>query len=131
MILTEEEYLKFGTGMTKVELEEFFIKFQRQCVEETLKTLPAVISHLVKTTSTLQSLSEGFYKKNSDLISHKELVRKVIEEVEAGNPGMELDKVLTEAAKLSRERIKIKPTLSTSSEGRPSLESLDSGFGVL
>ena len=83
-------------------------KIAKLCVEESLKQLPHVITGLVNHASYLKALSEEFYKNNPDLARDKVMVSKVIEQVEAKNPGMKIENILTLAAPKAREALTLK-----------------------
>jgi hypothetical protein len=102
----------------------------KRAVEESLRILPSVIDHLTQQVRMLQAMSEEFYKEHPGLCAHKELVAKVIEQIEAENPGLSYKDVLAKAALVASNRISQMPTLSSNSK-MPNVKKLDSALGDL
>lgn len=82
-LITEQllERLKLGE-------REAFEDLVQLAVQEALKALPLVIDNITKQAAVLRSSSEQFYNENPGLREHKPLVAKVLEQVEAENPGI-------------------------------------------
>lgn len=130
-MITRDEYTKLGIGMTFEETEIFLQKFKHKCVEETLKVLPSVINHLIKSAGTMTELSKKFYEENKDLVGHKKEVAQVIERFEELHPDKNFSQMMKEIGPLVREQLKTTVSLSTPTTDKLSLDTLDSGFGAL
>lgn len=64
-----------------------FEEFAGLIVQETLRMIPHVVENVVKQAGSLRKLSGDFYERNPQFAQHKGLVAKVLEGVEAENPG--------------------------------------------
>lgn len=130
-ILTDETFMKLGTGMTKKELEIFLQSLIQASVEEMLRILPNTITHLVKSVTAMKTVADKFYVENPSLVDHKDIVTKTLESLEESNPG----KPMAELLNLTIPIVKTKLTSiqGTSSEivAKPTLDSLDSVIGEL
>jgi len=122
-IVTEQEYNNIRSLSYK-EFSIYIMRLVKLCVEESLKTLPVVINHLSQQASYLKGLSDKFYEDNEDLVDHKPLVAKVIEQTEINNPGMVYSKVLERAAPEARRKISMMKNLKTGK--RQPIKSYDS-----
>jgi len=126
-----DSYIKMGLGMTYEEFNAFLEEFMRRCVEETLKVLPGVVGHLVRSAATMQGLSKNFYEDNKDLVEHKETVTHVMEQLEGKHPGMKLDELLKKTGTRTREVLKKKDSFNLNPTTRPAIADMDKGFGEL
>lgn len=100
-VITREDY----NGMKDLNYDQFcgyLMKLIKVCVEESLKSLPSVLTHLSNQVAYLKSLSDEFYKSNKDLNKHRKLMTQVIMSVEGRNPGMKYKEILEIAAKEAR-----------------------------
>jgi len=113
---------------TKEQIDELLLKTKQEAVEEALRALPAIIQNLVVSASRLQKVSTEFYKDNKDLVEHKDLVGKIIQEVEADNPGISFEKITEEAAVETRKRLSFGDTLSSMPTPKPTEEKLRKGM---
>ena len=103
-IITEQEY----NNMRNLSYDQFCIYIRRLvklAVEESLKTLPTVVTHLAAQAAYLKELSDNFYKQNPDLAKEKMLMARCLEKVEGENPGLKYEDLLPKAARLARSRI--------------------------
>lgn len=106
-VVSQTEFL----ALSKMNYEQFCgiaNKVVQLCVEEALKALPHVITSLAQQAAYLKKLSDDFYDSNKDLANHKDVVAKVIENIEANNPGMEYEKVLSIAAPRARQTLSLR-----------------------
>jgi hypothetical protein len=110
--------------ITKEEFEARLIDLKHEAVEEALRVLPSVLQNLVVQVAHVKELRDNFYRDHPELDSHKEIVAKVVEEVEASNPGLIYDKLMEKVAPIARQRIKAL-SIVDSNNGKPSLEKLD------
>lgn len=103
-VITREEYESIERSSYD-QFCGFVMKVVKLSVEESLKALPHVMTHLAKQTDYLKGLSVKFYKDNKDLVPHKPFVAQIIEQVESENPGEIYEKVLEISAKRVRETL--------------------------
>lgn len=107
-VISEEEYN--NTKALKYDQFNVYItRLVKLCVEEALKTIPQVATHMAAHATYMKKLNTTFYKDNKDLVNHKPLVASAMEKVQGENPGMSYEEVMAEAAVRAR---KIIPTLS-------------------
>jgi hypothetical protein len=76
--------------------------------EETLKTIPAVITPLVQTTIAVNMGVAQFYAKNPDLQEHKEFCGRVTNELLGKHPDWTLGKLFEETEKEVRRKLGLK-----------------------
>lgn len=103
-VITKEEY-EATRELTYDQFCNYLIKLVKLCTEESLKALPTVITHLTNQAAYLKNLTNKFYKTNPDLAKNRKLVARVIEKVEAENPGMTYEELLKESAARARKII--------------------------
>lgn len=122
-VITREEYDSIKS-LSYDHFRGFMTKLVKLCVEESLKTLPQVQSHIAASAAYLRKTTEEFYKNNKDLSKHRRLVAETIEKIEGENPGLSYNEILEKAAPVVREII---PKLSNvSAGGKINLRSFDS-----
>jgi len=103
-VITEAEYNRMSK-LTYSQFCDYLMRISKFCVEEALKAIPHVITHLSKQSIYLKTLSDNFYKDNKDLDNNRELVTKVMEKVESENPGISYEEVLKKSATIAREQL--------------------------
>jgi hypothetical protein len=103
-IITEAEYNELGK-LTYNQFKMYTTRLVKLCVEESLKALPSVITHLANHADYMKNLSNKFYNENKDLNNYRRLVSNIIQHVEANNPGRSYEDVLEEAKEKSRKVI--------------------------
>ena len=103
-IITRQEYESLGR-LSYDGFKVYTAKIVKLAVEESLKALPAVMTHLSGQAAYLRELSEKFYKDNPELSQHRPLVSKLIERTEANNPGMSYENVLSIAANEAKSHL--------------------------
>jgi len=116
-VVTKQEY----NNIRSLSYEDFCAyarRFVKLCVEESLKALPTVVTHLSTQAAHLKEVSEEFYRNNPDLVSERKLVALSVEKVEGENPGMAYRDVLAKAAVLARSKISAKKLLMDSSKDK-------------
>jgi len=127
-IITKEEY----NNTRQLSYEQFttyLTKVIKMSVEEALKTLPFVLTHLSSQAAYLKELSDNFYKNNKDLDKHRKIVVREIERAESENPGKKYEEILEIAAVGARRVI---AELGRVTDFNPKeLERFDSHLGKL
>lgn len=125
-IITREEYESIG-NLSYDQFCEFIMKVVKLSVEESLKALPHVMTHLAKQIDYLKKLSVKFYQDNKDLANHRPFVAQVIEQVESENSGKPYEEILDMAARRAREAlVKIAKDRPDKSFTQNSVDQLDS-----
>jgi hypothetical protein len=89
MKISDELHVKLKRGSKSA-----YEAYGQLIVEEVLRSIPHVIEAVCKQTLALRRLSEDFYRKNPDLEPHREKIPKVLEQVEAENPGISPDRLV-------------------------------------
>lgn len=112
-------------------LNKILFKVAQRAVEDTLRSLPAIINNLTMQAATIQKLGEDFYKSNSEFTKHKDLVGQTIELIEAENPGKTFEDVLKLAVPEIQRKINLKESISSTGNAKPTLASIDSKLGDL
>lgn len=130
-IVTKEFVDLINKGQVSVkDLDNLLLKSEQRAVEHMLQILPNVIDYLIRQTGYIKKLGDDFYNKHQDLANHKQEVSKILETVEAENPGKPYEELLQLAAPRAREHLK-KMGKFTSKMETPDLERMDSNLGNL
>jgi len=103
-IVSREEFEK-TTKLTYEQFCDFASRIIKKSVEESLRALPAVMSHISSQVAYLKGLSDRFYDANKDLNAHRPIVAQVMEMVEADSPGLSYEQVINKAGPIARQRI--------------------------
>lgn len=112
-------------------LQEVFDQFVHQAVEQALRSLPGVINSLAAQAAQMQEATGEFYRSNPDLIDHKPLVAKTLEQLEAEHPGLTIQELTAKLVPEVRSKLKNYQKLSGQEEAKPSLDHLDHLAGML
>ena len=118
--ITEEEF----KGMTCEKANQVLNRVCSVAAENALRALPLVIENILAQGTVLKKSSEEFYKAHPEFQSHKDVVARVIEDLDHKNPGKAYSELLTEAVPEIRKKI---DTLSEFSmnKTKPNVEDLD------
>jgi hypothetical protein len=84
----------------------------QEVIERILKILPEVVGNLMATHALNSKLTQEFYKSNSDLKGHEDVIREVVSKVEMSTPLASYDNILKEALPEIRRQVKLKEGLS-------------------
>lgn len=105
-VITKEEFDKVK-DFNYDTLNDYVTKLVKLCVEESLKALPSVMTHLSSQAAYLSGLSTEFYKNNKDLDtkSNRRIMAQSIESVEGDSPGKTYAEILDLAAPKARDII--------------------------
>ena len=127
-VITKEEY----NSVRELGYDQFstyLTRLVKLCVEEALKAIPQVATHMAAHAAYMKKLNSDFYKANKDLVNHKRVVAEAITKVESENPGMSYSNILDKAAVKAK---KILPDLNIKTEdGRRKLSTFDEKLGDL
>lgn len=128
-VVSEEEFNTLGT-ISYARFCDLLSSIIKVAVEESLRNLPSVMSHLLHQTSHLKALSDKFYTENKDLVNHKEEVSKTIEHLEALHPGKPLSELMTMAPVEVRKRLTLISNVKTVSN-TIDRKALDNNLGMI
>lgn len=84
----------------------------QEALERILKALPETIGNLMKAQSMYKQLTENFYKENSELKEHSDIVREVVAKIESENPMADYSDILKNALPKIKDQLKMKKSLS-------------------
>jgi len=124
--LTPEEWQNIET---KEGLEEVLTRICALAVEDALRVLPTVVRSLVAQAALSKKAADTFYLENRDLEGHKELVARVVEELESKSPGKTYADILNSAAPEIRKRLMVNKKIVHTGT-KPDLEKLDHLAGM-
>lgn len=77
-------------------------------MQEAQRSVPLVVQAAIEQQFYIRSLSEDFFKKNSDLLQYRRFVGSVVNEVYAEDPSLDPAKVLDKAAERVRKELRLK-----------------------
>jgi len=121
-VITKEEYNSIKE-LNYAQFSTYLTRLVKLCVEEALKAIPQVATHMAAHAAYMKKLNSNFYKANKDLVSHKRVVAEAINKVESENPGMSYSNILDKAVVKAKEII---PKLNVKTEdGRRKLSLFD------
>lgn len=124
-VISNEEYSNLKS-LNYDQFCTFLTKLVKLSVEESLKALPHVMSHMAKQAGYLKALSTKFYTDNKELALHKPLVSKIIEQTESENPGAPLEKILDISSKKAKKLIPEINSARSNQSGIKDLQHFDS-----
>lgn len=121
MKISDELHVKLKRGSKSA-----FEAFAGLIVEECLRSIPHVIESCCRQTMALHKLSAEFYQKHPEFVEHRDKVPKVLERIEAENPGISP----TRLVELGASRMKDYLSHSHADFSPPSGERKTSPFGL-
>jgi hypothetical protein len=77
--------------------------------EETIQSIPNIVTSNMELQKTLKELSDKFYNENKDLQPFKKVVGVVFEEIASQNPKLPYNEVLGKVGVETRKRLELKP----------------------
>jgi hypothetical protein len=77
--------------------------------EETIQSIPNIVTSNMELQKTLKELSDKFYNENKDLQPFKKVVGVVFEEIASQNPKLLYNEVLGKVGVETRKRLELKP----------------------
>lgn len=123
MFITPEEYDKIFDN--EEEFNKVLEKVVQKAVEDTLRVLPSIINSLIVQVASMKEISIKFYEDHKEFKDHKEIVTKVIEDLEVSNPGMEFQKLLNLATPIIQDKILARTKLKQVPAKRPETEIIE------
>lgn len=106
MRLTQEEIVDILQGDEET-FNKFLESYSNYLVERVLKSIPVMIANLVKTSEGIVGTVEQFYKDNPQFVGAKDLVSKVMEKVDAENPGSSINELLSLAKPVIEQTLQV------------------------
>jgi hypothetical protein len=85
----------------------------RKTKEETIQSIPNIVSTNMELQKTLKEMSDNFYESNKDLQPFKKVVAVVFEEIASQNPKLPYNEVLGKVGVETRKRLELKPIVIT------------------
>ncbi len=82
-------------------------------IERILLRLPEVVGNLMTNHAALFKLNKKFYEEYEEFVTHKDIVAKVIEEIDGSHIGMPYEDILKKAVPVIRQRIAVVSSLDT------------------
>ena len=101
--ISDDELEEAITSPTK--LKEVLTKVQAAAVEKTLRSVLPLVNETVLRQLQIKTLVDNFYRENEDLAPYKEFVGFVANVVAGEHPDWTYDKVLSETAKIARQKL--------------------------
>jgi len=92
--ITKEEWAKIRAEDSTTLLNEVLTRFFNKSVETSLRSMPELISRLVKKSVVMERLTKEFFDKNPTFSNQREIVNKTITEIELKNPGATYEEIL-------------------------------------
>lgn len=127
--LSREEFERLRNGeISYEEYNELIERLVNSCVEQALRMIPGVVDFMVRQATYLNQLSGDFYKNHPELAEHKELVGRVLEQVESENPGTPYEKLLEKTVPKAKQVLQGKKSFKDQDF---SLSKLDEDLGEL
>ncbi len=104
LIVDEQEYNNIFADAQK--FNEFLWRYHDQIVESTLRSIPAMVTSLIKHSAVMSETVQEFYKNHPEFKDAKHLVAGVIETLQGEHPGMGTAELLELAIPIIERRIK-------------------------
>jgi len=79
-----------------------------EITERILLRMPEVIGNLIQEHAATLKINKAFQKDYPEFKPHLDLVRKVVEDTELRNPGLDYKEILAKSVPLIRENIVLK-----------------------
>jgi hypothetical protein len=107
----------------------------RKTKEETIQSIPTLVSSNMELQKTLKEMSDNFYETNKDLAPFKKVVGVVFEEIASQNPKLPYTEILGKVGVETRRRLELKPTVITpdpkDDDGPPPLPRVKKGGRIV
>jgi len=92
--ITREEWNKIKSEDSVDLLNEVLTRFFNKAVETSLRSMPELISRLVKKSVIINQLNKKFFDDNPKFLDNKEIVNSTVMEIELRNPGATYEEIL-------------------------------------
>lgn len=92
--ITPEEWQAMKTATSPNVLNEILTRMHHRTVEDALRSMPELISRLVRKSQTMQQTTAEFFDKNKDFKDHKAVVAEAVMQVELKNPTADYSTIL-------------------------------------
>ena len=104
MFLTKDEFDKIISGNYEV-FNEVLSRIHNSAVETAMKMTPELTASLIKNSLAIHRIKEKFYDDNPEFLKNKDLVQKVVQEVEGKNPGSDYQGILDKATPIIKQKL--------------------------
>ena len=101
--ITEAEYK--DAMQSKEAFEALFLRLSNSILEHALVMLPRVTAQLIKTSVSIQNMSEDFMSKNKEFKGNEAIVQKIVSKVEGENPGATYQDILDKAVPVIKDTL--------------------------
>lgn len=98
-------------------MNEVLLRVHNKAVEKTMKLMPQIIKNVVDTHMAIHTKTAEFFKKNEDLLPHREFVGYVANDLAGRNPDWSLGRLFEELGEEVRKRLGLKEKVVSSSKG--------------
>lgn len=102
--------------------QEEIDKLSEIICEKILLRLPETIGNLMSSLTWMMQINKKFYEKNPELLSHKEIVTQVMEEIEALKMGQTYEEIVNKSLPIIKERVRLKSKMSLTPPTPPNLD---------
>lgn len=94
MFISPDEWSIIRNSDSVDALNEVLERLHTKAVENALRSMPELISRLVKKSVAMERMSAAFYERNKEFLQHKPLVQETMLKVELENPTADYDELL-------------------------------------
>lgn len=110
-IISQEELEKIRNG-DLMEANKILLRVVSTSVEQALRTLPRVVTELIKTSTARKKMGDKYLSDNPTFVDHPSIVQQLSEKIESENPGLSADEVLAKARPRIEEAIALSASKS-------------------
>lgn len=107
MFISKEEFIKLRDAQDESFINEILMRVYNKAIEDSLALLPRTLVAYTKKQTEIANLISDFYKNNKEFIEHKQIVTKVVGEIEKENPGLTYSFILSKATPIIRNKIEL------------------------
>jgi hypothetical protein len=130
--LTIDEWEKIHSGDFRT-FNEVLSRIHNSAVETAMKMTPEITAALIKNSLAIHKIREKFYDDNPEFLKNKDLVQKIVQEVESSNPGADYQEILRKSTPLIKEKLSLVTSttkqLDMFNKNRPDLNSAFKAIG--
>lgn len=120
--ITEEEFQ--AALKDRAAMNSLFNKVYSEILEYVIRSVPNIIQTRLREDAKLMIETIKFYDQNKDLVSQRELIAVISNELKAANPGWSIQELLKETGEEARRRLKLTSEVTKLEESRLSKETV-------
>jgi len=113
-----EDPAKFNAVLNNVAQSSQAVAKQ-QAVQQVLRSVPELVMGYITRHSAMNRMVDDFYKENVDLVSVKQTVAAVANDVHAKNPGLSVEEVFKQSAEATRKLLGLKRDAANAVKRQP------------